>query len=88
MYNYAFCLIKPSVRYDKAKGNDFIYKRSWQMQCFIKRIGYYQTVAGNSDKSSQQQEKEKTTTKDADKARRMITAAFHYKSDLLDKWEI
>ena len=58
-----------------------------RLQCFIKRIGY-QTVAGTSDKSSQQQEKQQTTTKDADKAGRMTTAAFHYKSDLLDKWEI
>ena len=45
-------------------------------------------MAGTSNKSSEQQEKQQVTTKDADKAGRMITAAFHYKSDLLDKWEI
>jgi hypothetical protein len=45
-------------------------------------------MAGTSNKSSQQQEKQQITTKHADKAGRMITTAFHYKSDLLDKWEI
>lgn len=64
-----------------------------RLQCFITRIGYLlsresviRLWQGTSEKSSQQQEKQQTTTKDADKAGRMVTAAFLYKSDLLDKW--
>lgn len=53
-----------------------------RLQCFIKRIGY-QTVAGSSDKHL-------NNKKNSRQHKKMQTRqeSFHYKSDLLDKWEI